>query len=118
MELTASELWSRILEVVRPGLPDQAFRTWLAGTVPSALSERELLVEAPSLFHVEWLEDKYGPVLHDAALKVLNKPLTISFTASDTPGSSTFPTISCCRDSWTCTCTCRVKWGPIATATR
>ncbi len=83
MELTASELWSRVLKVVQAGLPDQAYRTWLAGTRPSALSETELIVEAPSLFHVEWLEDKYGALLHEAARKVLGRPITVSFTSGE-----------------------------------
>lgn len=83
MELTASELWSRVLQTVRPGLPEQAFSTWLADTRPSALTETELLVEAPSLFHVEWLEDKYGPLLEEAAARILGRPLTISFTAGE-----------------------------------
>jgi chromosomal replication initiator protein len=91
MELTASELWSRILEVVRAGLPEQAYRTWLAGIVPSALSERELLVEAPSLFHVEWLEDKYGPLLQDAAGKILGRPLAVTFIAGESPGPTSLP---------------------------
>ena len=80
MELTASDLWSRILQVVQTGLPEQAFRTWLAGTKASGLSEVELLVEAPSQFHVEWLEDKYGPLLHDTARKIIGRPLAISFS--------------------------------------
>jgi len=92
MELTASELWSRILDIVQAGLPEQAFRTWLAGTKPSGLSEGELLVEAPSQFHVEWLEDKYGPLLHDTARKIMGRPLTISFTAGDAPSLPPMPT--------------------------
>jgi chromosomal replication initiator protein len=91
MELTASELWSRILEVVRTGLPEQAYRTWLAGTVPSALSEGELLVEAPSLFHVEWLEDKYGPLLQDAARKILGRPLAVTFMAGESQNLPSLP---------------------------
>ena len=91
MELTASELWSRILEEVRTGLPEQAYQTWLSQTAPSALSEGKLLVEAPSLFHVEWLEDKYGPALQEAARKVLGRSLSISFTAVDNPDSPSFP---------------------------
>ncbi|MGM0669208.1 MAG: DnaA N-terminal domain-containing protein, partial [Gemmatimonadota bacterium] len=90
--MTASELWSRILKVVQAGLPEQAYRTWLAGTSAAALSEGELLVEAPSLFHVEWLEDKYGPVLQDAAQKVLGRPISISFLAVE-GGNAPVPTI-------------------------
>jgi chromosomal replication initiator protein len=83
MELTASELWSKILKSVQTGLPEQAFRTWLSGTRPSSLTENELLVEAPSLFHVEWLEDKYGPLLEEAASRILGRHLAISFTAAE-----------------------------------
>jgi chromosomal replication initiator protein len=93
MELTASELWSRILDVVQAGLPEQAFRTWLAGTKPSGLSEGELLVEAPSQFHVEWLEDKYGPLLHETAAKIIGRPITISFATGDSPPMPPVPTL-------------------------
>jgi len=85
MELTASELWSRILLAVQTRLPEQAFRTWLAGAKPIALSDRELLVEAPGEFHVEWLEDKYRPLLEDAIIQLLGRPLTISFSTGVAP---------------------------------
>jgi len=93
MELTASELWSRILSVVQTGLPEQAFRTWLAGTKASGLSEGALLVEAPSEFHVEWLEDKYGPLLEEAAAKVLGRSLSISFSTGGAERLPPLPTL-------------------------
>ena len=93
MELTASELWSRILAVVQAKLPEQAYRTWLAGTLPSALTEGELLVETTSLFHVEWLEDKYGLVLQDAAKQILGRPLAISFITGETQEPLSFPNL-------------------------
>lgn len=80
MELTATELWSRILQLVRAELPEQAFRTWLSGTRATGLSEESLLVEAPDEFHGHWLEDRYGPLLDAAAARVLGRRLTISFT--------------------------------------
>ncbi len=93
MELTASELWSRILQSVQTGLPEQAFKTWLAGTAPVALSDRELLVEAPSKFHVEWLEDKYRALLEEAASNLLGRHLSIAFTAGDSPALPPVPSI-------------------------
>lgn len=80
MELTAAELWSRILQLVRAGLPEQAFRTWLSGIRAVGLSEESLLMEAPDKFHGQWLEDRYGPLLEDAAARVLGRPLRISFS--------------------------------------
>ena len=38
MELTAGEIWSRMLEGARQALPEQAFRTWLAPTQAVALT--------------------------------------------------------------------------------
>ncbi|MFH1766427.1 MAG: chromosomal replication initiator protein DnaA [Gemmatimonadota bacterium] len=93
MEHTASELWSRILRMVQPGLPEQAFITWLAGTTAVALSDRELLVEAQSKFHVEWLEDKYGNLLEEAAARVLGRHLSISFSTGDSPSLPPVPTV-------------------------
>ena len=93
MELTASELWSRILQMVQTGLPQQAFDTWLAGTNPVALSDQELLVEAPSQFHVEWLEDKYGPLLEETAARIVGRPLSISFSTGDSPSLAPVPTV-------------------------
>jgi chromosomal replication initiator protein len=93
MELTASDLWSRILQGVKAGLPEQAFRTWLAGTKPVALSEEELMVEAPGEFHVEWLEDKYGALLEETAARILGRPLSISFSVGDSPVVPAVPTV-------------------------
>ncbi|MDX1566554.1 MAG: DnaA N-terminal domain-containing protein, partial [Longimicrobiales bacterium] len=85
MELTASELWSEILTAAKPGLPEQTFRTWLATTSATALADDELHVEASSEFHVQWLEDKYGTMLEEAARRILGRPLRIVFVAGD-PG--------------------------------
>lgn len=79
MEFTASELWSRILESVRPGMPEGSFNTWLLPTRAVALTETELQVEAPSAFHVEWIEDKFRPVLAEVAQRLLGRPLALAF---------------------------------------
>jgi chromosomal replication initiator protein len=99
MELTASELWSRILQVVQAGLPEQAFATWLSHTNPVALSERELLVEAPSQFHVEWLEDKYGDLLEEAAAQIVGRHLSISFSTGDSPSFPPVPSVELANPS-------------------
>ncbi len=93
VELTAAELWSRIQEILKGSIPDQSYRTWLAGPRAAALSSEELTIEAGSRFHVEWLEDKYGPVLAQAAQRVLGRPLSIKIIAGDAPGPITVPAI-------------------------
>jgi chromosomal replication initiator protein len=88
MELTASDLWSRVLESARTGLPEQSFRTWIGACSPVGLSDEELLLEAPTEFHAQWVEDKYGPLLSRAVEGVLGRPLSLAFRApAGLPGS-------------------------------
>lgn len=82
MELTATELWGRLQEAVRASVPEQGYRTWLAATTATGLSGDTLHLEAPSRFHVEWLEDKYGPLLAAAAHHILGRPLTITVSCA------------------------------------
>jgi chromosomal replication initiator protein len=81
MELTASDLWYRILDAARDALPETSYTTWLSQTAPVALSESELVVEAQSAFHADWIEDKFGRILTDVARRVLGRPLHVTFRA-------------------------------------
>jgi chromosomal replication initiator protein len=91
MELTPTDLWSRVLASARTGMPEQSFRTWLAGSRAVGLTEDVLLVEAPSDFHVEWIEDKYGPALSEIVERILGRPLRLSFRTSQEALPSDLP---------------------------
>jgi len=93
MELTAAELWSRILESARGSVPDHAFHTWIASAKAVASTSNELVLEAQNPFHVEWLEDKFGPLLSAAGERVLGRPLHISVTCASEPSPIPLPSI-------------------------
>ena len=92
MEITASELWSRILDSARPGLPEQAFQTWLGSTRAVGLSEDGLLVQVPSDFHQEIIEDRFLGALQEVARQILSRPLSIRFEVSE-PDRGGFPPV-------------------------
>ena len=98
MELTPGELWDRMKEVARPSLSPQTFQTWLSGVRAAALSADELLLEAPSHFHVQWLEDKYGVLLTQAAEHVLGRPLAVAITCSEESSPIPFPSLEADAD--------------------
>jgi chromosomal replication initiator protein len=79
MELTANEVWARITDAARDVLPEQTFRTWLSATEAVTLSDDTLVVGAPTRFAVEWIEDKYGPLLVDLAERQLGRSLELRF---------------------------------------
>jgi chromosomal replication initiator protein len=91
MELTARELWERIQESVRASIPEHGYRTWVAGARAVGLSADELIVEAPSRFHVEWLEDKYGTLIASAAQRVLGRAISVTVSCADRPGPVPLP---------------------------
>ncbi len=93
MEFTADELWSRVLEATRDRLQGQTYRTWLAGTTAVGVTDSEILVEVPSQFHVEWILDRYGPLLMDVIQQILGRPLTVTFRCADPATAAPIPTV-------------------------
>ncbi|HEV2148793.1 MAG TPA: DnaA N-terminal domain-containing protein, partial [Longimicrobiaceae bacterium] len=78
MELTAAEVWSRILDGARAALPEQAFRTWLERTEAVAISQDLLVVSAPNRFAADWVEDKYGDLLSGIGEQLFDRRFTLS----------------------------------------
>ena len=93
MELTAAELWSRVQEAVKSSVADHAFHTWIASATAVASTSDELVLEAQNRFHVEWLEDKFGPMLASAAERVLGRPISIAVTCSSNPSPLIVPSV-------------------------
>jgi chromosomal replication initiator protein len=95
MELTAGEVWSRILEQAQAALPEQAFRTWLAPTQAVAISQDLLVVSTPNPFAVEWVEDKYAGLLTSLGEQLFDRRFTLSvqFQANGKPAAAPPPSI-------------------------
>jgi chromosomal replication initiator protein len=85
MELSAVDVWSRILEEARARLPEQAFRTWLAPTRAVALSQDLLVVSTPNPFAVNWVEDKYAELLTSIGETAFGRRFRISVQFQDGP---------------------------------
>ena len=93
MELTASEVWTKIRTSAQGVLPEQTYRTWLASTEAVSLSDDTLVVSAPTKFAVEWVEDKYGDLLRDIARRDLGLLLRLRFEHQGADGRLEFPEI-------------------------
>jgi chromosomal replication initiator protein len=78
MELTAAEVWSRILSEARAALSEQAYRTWLAPTEAVAFSQDTLIVATPNPFAVDWVEDKYAELLGGIAEQLFGRRFRVS----------------------------------------
>lgn len=100
MEWTPADAWSRILEAAKAGIPEQSFRTWLAGLEVTGLDANgALLVETPSAFHTEWVEDKFAQGLEELAARVLGRAVPLRFRTRDAPATSSTPTQDWTQDA-------------------
>lgn len=67
MELSASEIWDRILRVARERIPEQTFTTWLQHAVPVEFTGDILVVRVADQFAVDWNEKKHSQLLESIA---------------------------------------------------
>jgi chromosomal replication initiator protein len=79
MSLSATEVWTRLLDRARHEIPEQAFRTWLEPTEPLELQGNSIIVGSPDQFAADWNESKYAELLTGLAPIALGHPLAVVF---------------------------------------
>ena len=94
MEPAVTQLWEQILARAKLGLPEQSYNTWLATANAVSWAKGVLHIVAPSRFHAEWVEDKYGGMVHEIATSVLGDPVTLLITAAGSAPNRSTPELS------------------------
>ena len=79
MTLSATEVWTRILDRARQELPEQTFRTWLEPSEALSIEGSTLVVGSPDQFAADWNESKHAELLSSLAPIALGHPLTVVF---------------------------------------
>ncbi len=59
-------VWRDCISVIRENVTDQSFKTWFEPIIPYKLINKRLIIQVPSQFFYEWLEDNYVKVLRKA----------------------------------------------------
>ena len=52
-------LWNRCLEVIKDNVPETTYNTWFAPIVPLKYEDKTLIVQIPSQFFYEILEERF-----------------------------------------------------------
>ncbi|MCE9602177.1 MAG: chromosomal replication initiator protein DnaA [Gemmatimonadetes bacterium] len=77
MTLTATEVWTRLLDRARTQLSDHIVDTWLSPLTAAEFSGESLILNAPDQFSVEWNERRHSAILESLAPVTLGHPLKI-----------------------------------------
>jgi chromosomal replication initiator protein len=77
MSLTATEVWTRLLDRARTQLSDHIVDTWLSPLTAAEYSGESLTLNAPDQFSVEWNERRHSAILESLAPVALGHPVKI-----------------------------------------
>lgn len=83
MSLSASDVWSRILDRARNDLPAHTTDQWLAPLAALEFDGQTLTLAAPDQFAVDWVSSKHAPQLETLGPICLGHPLTILLKVQD-----------------------------------
>jgi len=79
MSLSATEVWSRLLDRARQELPDHTYRTWLEPTEALRIEGTTIVVGAPDQFAADWNDTKHSQLLAGYAPIALGHPMQVVF---------------------------------------
>ncbi len=66
-------LWNRCLDIIRDNVPETTYKTWFSPIIPLKYEDSTLIVQVPSQFFYEYLEDKFVDLLRRALYKVIGE---------------------------------------------
>ena len=83
MNLSPTEIWTRLLDRARLELPEQTFRSWLEPTEALEVVGSTIFVGSPDQFAADWNDSKHAELLTSLAPVALGHPMTVVFKVTD-----------------------------------
>lgn len=89
MAKTAESVWSNCLKIIKDIVEWQHFKTWFEPIQPVELNEGVLLIQVPSQFFYEYLEEHYVNLLAKTLKRELGKEARLEYRIMVDSGSTT-----------------------------
>jgi chromosomal replication initiator protein len=77
---SVSDVWNDCLKVIKDSIPEQNFSTWFTPIIPYKFSNKKLVIQVPSQFFYEFLENNYVNVLRKALDYAIGKDGQLEYT--------------------------------------
>jgi chromosomal replication initiator protein len=72
-------VWGACLDLVKEHVNTQSFKTWFEPIVPLALDSGKLVIQVPSQFFYDWLEEHYYGMINSVILRVLGQDARLEY---------------------------------------
>ena len=74
------ETWSKCLIDIEKKIPAQTFSTWFKPIIPLKVHDSKFIIQVPSRFHYEWIEEHYDKLLKSVFLDNFGFVPSIQYT--------------------------------------
>ncbi|MFI5253217.1 MAG: chromosomal replication initiator protein DnaA [Bacteroidota bacterium] len=80
--ISIREVWDECLNLVRPRINNQSFKTWFEPINPVRLEGERLKLQVPSQFFCEWLNEHYFSLINEVTTQILGSEIRIEYEIS------------------------------------
>lgn len=79
MQKIYEQVWDECLKIIKDNITWQSYRTWFEPIKPVSLEDNVLLIEVPSQFFYEWLEEHYVELIAKSIKRVIGKDAKLEY---------------------------------------
>jgi len=80
------DLWEQVREKLAPRIQRQSYRTWFAPTYIADYDGQRVVLNVPSLFFLDWLEEHYLALIEAVFEEVLGRAVEVFFQTPEGGG--------------------------------
>ncbi len=73
------QLWNRCLAVIKDNINENSFQTWFEPIIPISLANQIFVLQVPSPFFVEYIEEKYIDLLSKTLTRVVGEGTKLEY---------------------------------------
>lgn len=73
-------LWNACLDIIRDNVPEQTYKTWFCPIVPLRFEDNTLVLQVPSQFFYEFLEEKFLDLLRQTIHKIFGEGTKLMYS--------------------------------------
>ena len=76
----ARRVWAACLDLIKERVNSQSFKTWFEPITPQNLQGQKLIVQVPSQFFYDWLEEHYYTIINTTITRVLGPDASLEYS--------------------------------------